>query len=777
MLKSLFIVFLFLKLSLNSNANTYYSIGNVAPNTLSNWNTQRNGLGTAPNNFTTNGDIFIIQGIGGLLSAPHFMTSGSTVTFGAGVTVKVETGATLQGNSTISFNASANFVLDSAANYNHNNTGNYVSTILGGIENFHKQSNFYLLNSTGTGPNTPSNGGFGNLIINSNGSSQVNCSGLLTLIKNDFIIIKTGSSTTNEFRLTGSTDFVLEIGGNLDIQGGILNFSNGIGIGTINLKGGFLMSGGDLRNTNSINPNIQNINFIANKLHNFIKTAGTITSTTSNGRTIAFNVNAFDTLNLSNYILDNAVNSTVTFTALASSTLQIGHPDGISNSGSTGNIQVTGTRLFSKGANYIYNGSTAQITGNGLPDSVRTFNINNPNGVTLSNSSLTDTLTLYLTNGNIKTDATHSLILAKSASIISNVNVYGDVNQGNNLSFVDGPIIIETNKTDIITAPVGKMDAGNRIFAPVHLFPFNTTLKKYTVEYINMLYDTAHYDVNIHHVSALEHWNIGCNISTVDDSKANVELSWRPSSRLCIGNCSYTDSVNAWTDLAIAHYNLVGSTYWFFGGINSTFTIRSGSTISYGYIKSDQTVSTFSSFTLVSRYGYNLLPLQIKRFDLKELNNKVLLTLETHSEINIDKIELEKSNDGIAFNTYKTQLAKNTNYNQYFFSDNDILKSCFYRIKIIHLNGSITYSEILKYNLNEKFFSTYPNPVKDILNIKVNNNNAKNSTIAIYSSDGKMVIKSNFVNQINLSNLKKGIYFIVVESDNKKLYFKSLYKD
>ena len=68
-------------------------------------------------------------------------------------------------------------------------------------------------------------------------------------------------------------------------------------------------------------------------------------------------------------------------------TLGIGSADGITSSGATGNIQVTGTRTFSTGASYVYNGASAQVTGNGLPATVNHLTLSNASGVTLSAST------------------------------------------------------------------------------------------------------------------------------------------------------------------------------------------------------------------------------------------------------------------------------------------------------------------------------------------------------------------------------------------------------
>jgi hypothetical protein len=64
-------------------------------------------------------------------------------------------------------------------------------------------------------------------------------------------------------------------------------------------------------------------------------------------------------------------------------TIFISSPEGITTSGATGSIQ-TDQRNFSPAANYIYNGSSAQVTGDGLPAVLNNLTINNSSGVSLS---------------------------------------------------------------------------------------------------------------------------------------------------------------------------------------------------------------------------------------------------------------------------------------------------------------------------------------------------------------------------------------------------------
>jgi endo-1,4-beta-xylanase len=80
---------------------------------------------------------------------------------------------------------------------------------------------------------------------------------------------------------------------------------------------------------------------------------------------------------------------TGSFQIQSGATLQTGHIDGID-----GNIKCTGTyggeNSLSTSANYIFNGSVAQTTGNLLPNTVNNLSINNNEGVTLSNTLIVD---------------------------------------------------------------------------------------------------------------------------------------------------------------------------------------------------------------------------------------------------------------------------------------------------------------------------------------------------------------------------------------------------
>lgn len=79
----------------------------------------------------------------------------------------------------------------------------------------------------------------------------------------------------------------------------------------------------------------------------------------------------------------NIISGAGTFTVTSEGTIGIGDPAGITTSGNTGNIRTT-TRNYNIGnhnyGNFIYNGTGAQATGNGMPATVKSFVIDKPSG-------------------------------------------------------------------------------------------------------------------------------------------------------------------------------------------------------------------------------------------------------------------------------------------------------------------------------------------------------------------------------------------------------------
>jgi hypothetical protein len=463
-MKRVLLALLTLCIATNVFATTYYYKGSGDLNVATNWNNARNGSGTdastAPT--TASSHVYIVQGTTDVNGAAtgatvQTLTVSSTRTIAAGVTLEIEGGATLTASSALTFNGTAVFRLDNGATYNHSNTTAYSSTILAGIEDFRPSSNFVINSSNTTGPATPSTG-FGNLTFSA--TASVNSSGAL----ND------GASSTGKaiqgnltvsgtsFRLTGSTALTMSIGGNLEIQtGGTLTLGNSTASPIVNVGGNFIMSGGtlDVLFTAAATGTI-NFNKAGTQL--FTKTGGTITAATSSNRAISFVVLSGSVVDMGSSVLDALATSTINFTVNSGGGLITANANGIS-SGNTasGSIQnLAGARSFSTGANYTYNGSSAQITGTGLPSTVNNLTINNSAGVGLTNG-VTVSNQLALTSGKVSLGANNLTMSGSSSSITG--PAFGSASSSYIVTDGAGGLVIQSvgagGRTGVVLFPVG----------------------------------------------------------------------------------------------------------------------------------------------------------------------------------------------------------------------------------------------------------------------------------------------------------------------------------
>ncbi|MET3886003.1 HYR domain-containing protein [Niastella sp. OAS944] len=293
--------------------------------------------------------------------------------------------------------------------------------------------------------NTTVPGGLGQSFWNftwnctSQGAGTLNLNSQLTTIQGDFSLLSTG--TTGIVALMNNTTFTITIGGNLIVGSGTNQASldwftttTGNGTPTMNLAGNISIgSAGSIVRSGSNNTPILNFNKAsgiqtyssANAAGisggRFAATVGTGTSTNTlqllsdmamNGNGAAsLQVAANATLDCGTRIVTSVGG---TFNLNAGGSIITAHAQGLSTTASTGSIQVTGTKTFNAAANYTYNATGAQVTGNALT-TANNLTINNPAGVTLTaNTTVNGTLTL--TNG-LLTLGTNSLTIGAAGSI------------------------------------------------------------------------------------------------------------------------------------------------------------------------------------------------------------------------------------------------------------------------------------------------------------------------------------------------------------------------
>lgn len=161
------------------------------------------------------------------------------------------------------------------------------------------------------------------------------------------------------------------------------------------------------------------------------------------------------------------------------------------------------------------------------------------------------------------------------------------------------------------------------------------------------------------------------------------------------------------------------------------------------------------------------LPVSLITFDAQQKNGDVLLQWATSSEQNTSHFEIEHSKDGTRFSKIGNLYASgnSTPIKNYAFTDlNAANGDHLYRLKIVDSDGQFTYSEIAKVTVSGRSsLQIFPNPAKDVLNIKVSGGNG-NGMIQIFDLSGKKVkeqpinINGNSVLTIDISQLPKGVF-------------------
>jgi hypothetical protein len=412
-------LFTSVNLLLSQSVGDYRTNGNVQFNTAANWQVYNGTSWIAA--LTDPGSA------SGLIT----VRSGHTATLTISETLDqliVEAGGTLRINSSRTLyigNGSEPFDLEVYGRVNYygsiNTTSNPGSAIRFNNDSFYNHrlnggtipEATWLINSTcailavsGTLP-SGLNQVFGNLTWNCPGqNSDIDINANLD-VAGVFTMANTGS---RYLRIATSGNYTLNFGGYTQI-GGRMNLAIGGFTCTFNLTGDFNFSGGSFLTSGS---GIGNVNFRGPGVQHFNRTGGSFSNTRLN-----YTVFSGAILDMGTSIIDvsGSYVAAGTFTLNDGGGLILGDPYGITSSetGLTGgNIRVTGTRTFSTDADYTYSGSTMQVTGDGLPTTVRNFTTNNPSGITLS-SDLNVTGILTMLDGYIST-AGNSFVLSNSSA-------------------------------------------------------------------------------------------------------------------------------------------------------------------------------------------------------------------------------------------------------------------------------------------------------------------------------------------------------------------------
>jgi hypothetical protein len=208
-------------------------------------------------------------------------------------------------------------------------------------------------------------------------------------------------------------------------------------------------------------------------------------------------------------------------------------------------------------------------------------------------------------------------------------------------------------------------------------------------------------------------------------------------------------------------------------------------------------VITFSNVTLADGY-YTIgtknkttspLPIELLSFTATKNNKVADIQWETATEINNDYYQVEKSKDGVNFESFNQVKGAGNSLSKLNYSiidEKPYNGISYYRLKQVDFNGAFSYSKIesVDFNSSKDFsFDVYPNPNKGSkFNIAFEGTTNQEVLVVVYDVTGKESFSKVLITNENESSvfvidpsntLSSGIYFITATS-NQEIYRKKL---
>jgi hypothetical protein len=164
------------------------------------------------------------------------------------------------------------------------------------------------------------------------------------------------------------------------------------------------------------------------------------------------------------------------------------------------------------------------------------------------------------------------------------------------------------------------------------------------------------------------------------------------------------------------------------------------------------------------------IPVELLEFNAWKSRSAVELSWRTASEVSNDRFEVERSRDGTSFTKIGTVKGHGTSFNHaYGFTDEQPYSgNNFYRLRQVDYDGKHAFSPIRVVQFGaasdgkELGLRVYPNPVKHLLNIELNQIPSEDYSIRLMDTNGSLVKEEHFSGEMmmQLNNVESGIYIL-----------------
>lgn len=166
------------------------------------------------------------------------------------------------------------------------------------------------------------------------------------------------------------------------------------------------------------------------------------------------------------------------------------------------------------------------------------------------------------------------------------------------------------------------------------------------------------------------------------------------------------------------------------------------------------------------------LPLRMVDFTLLNEKAQVALSWKTENEVNTSHFVIERSVDGINYESIGLVAAfNNTIAGSYSFADQaPKTGTSYYRLKQVDADGKYEYSKVLTVKrTTTDIITLLPNPATDY--IRINSTTTERLNVKIYSADGRLMITGTYTTgeQISIGKLTPGMYVATINDKTYKL--------
>jgi len=205
-----------------------------------------------------------------------------------------------------------------------------------------------------------------------------------------------------------------------------------------------------------------------------------------------------------------------------------------------------------------------------------------------------------------------------------------------------------------------------------------------------------------------------------------------------------------------------------------------GTSVYWGFSSSCYCIPGYPMIKDVALNSAFLLPFSITDFNAVKNANTIQLNWETSQEQNTSHFIIEKGIDGVNFSgSDRVDAAGNSSITKkYSFVDSKPLYGTnFYRLKMVDINGRVTYSNIVavKFNSNSREITIFPNPAQKDLQVQIPPSFSGQALLQIQDISGRVLIEQTiqlnntlYSTSLNTDELAKGIYVLVLKHGDEK---------